>query len=71
LRHQTGANTLAQPAAGTTLLGTPASLSRPPDAALGTRAGPTRIRAVTADAGFTRLRRVAPTQFNQVYEVGT
>jgi SAM-dependent methyltransferase len=52
-----------------TLLCTPASLSQPPGAALGTQAGPARIRAVTADAGFTRFRRVAQTPFNHVYEV--
>lgn len=52
-----------------TLLCTPASLSQPPGAALGTQAGPARIRAVTAEAGFTRFRRVAQTPFNHVYEV--
>ncbi|HEX5201064.1 class I SAM-dependent methyltransferase [Paractinoplanes rhizophilus] len=52
-----------------TLLCTPASLSQPPGAALGTQAGPARIRAVTADAGFTRFRQVAQTPFNHVYEV--
>ncbi|MET0416097.1 MAG: class I SAM-dependent methyltransferase [Actinoplanes sp.] len=52
-----------------TLLCTPASLFQPPGAALGTQAGPARIRAVTADAGFTRFRRVAETPFNHVYEV--
>jgi SAM-dependent methyltransferase len=52
-----------------TLLCTPASLSQPPGAALGTQAGPARIRAVTADAGFTRFRLVAQTPFNHVYEV--
>jgi SAM-dependent methyltransferase len=51
-----------------TLLCTPASLSQPPGAALGTQAGPARIRAVTADAGFTRFRMVAQTPFNHVYE---
>ena len=52
-----------------TLLCTPASLSQPPGAALGTQAGPARIRAVTADAGFSRFRQVAQTPFNHVYEV--
>ncbi|MEV6492564.1 class I SAM-dependent methyltransferase, partial [Actinoplanes sp. NPDC051633] len=52
-----------------TLLCTPASLSQPPGAALGTQAGPARIRAVTAEAGFTRFRRVAETPFNHIYEV--
>ena len=52
-----------------TLLCTPASLSQPPGAALGTQAGPARIREVTAEAGFTRFRLVAQTPFNNVYEV--
>jgi 2-polyprenyl-3-methyl-5-hydroxy-6-metoxy-1,4-benzoquinol methylase len=52
-----------------TLLCTPAALSQPPGVALGTQAGPARIRAVTANAGFTRFRRVAQTPFNHVYEV--
>jgi SAM-dependent methyltransferase len=52
-----------------TLLCTPAPLSQPPGAALGTQAGPARIRALTADAGFTRFRQVAQTPFNHVYEV--
>jgi 2-polyprenyl-3-methyl-5-hydroxy-6-metoxy-1,4-benzoquinol methylase len=52
-----------------TLLCTPASLSQPVGAALGTQAGPDRIRAVTAEAGFTRFRLAAQTPFNHVYEV--
>jgi SAM-dependent methyltransferase len=51
------------------LLCTPASLSQPPGAALGTQAGPARIRDVTAEAGFTRFRLAAQTPFNNVYEV--
>jgi SAM-dependent methyltransferase len=52
-----------------TLLCTPASLAQPVAAALGTQAGPARIRAVTAEAGFTRFRIAAQTPFNNVYEV--
>jgi SAM-dependent methyltransferase len=51
------------------LLCTPASLSQPPGAALGTQAGPARIRDVAAQAGFTRFRLAAQTPFNNVYEV--
>jgi 2-polyprenyl-3-methyl-5-hydroxy-6-metoxy-1,4-benzoquinol methylase len=51
------------------LLCTPASLSQPVGAALGTQAGPNRIRAVTTEAGFTRFRLAAQTPFNHVYEV--
>lgn len=51
-----------------TLLCTPASLSQPPGAALGTQAGPARIRDVTSQAGFTRFRLAAQTPFNNVYE---
>jgi len=52
-----------------TLLCTPASLSQPVGAALGTQAGPARIRDVTTQAGFTRFRLAAQTPFNHVYEV--
>lgn len=52
-----------------TLLCTPASLSQPVGAALGTQAGPARIREVGAEAGFTRFRLAAQTPFNNVYEV--
>jgi SAM-dependent methyltransferase len=51
-----------------TLLCTPASLSQDVGLALGAQAGPARIGAVVAEAGFTRLRRVAETPFNHVYE---
>ena len=51
-----------------TLLCTPASLSQAVGLALGAQAGPARIAAVVAEAGFTRFRRVAETPFNHVYE---
>ncbi|MGV0653560.1 class I SAM-dependent methyltransferase [Mycolicibacterium thermoresistibile] len=52
-----------------TLLCTPASLSQPVGLALGTQAGPARIREVVTAAGFTRFRLVADTPFNNVFEV--
>ena len=52
-----------------TLLCTPASLSQSPGLALGTQAGPARIRDVTVAAGFTRFSTVASTPFNNVFEV--
>jgi SAM-dependent methyltransferase len=52
-----------------TLLCTPASLSQPVGAALGTQAGPARIRNVVTEAGFTRFRLAAQTPFNNVFEV--
>ncbi|MCR2783794.1 MULTISPECIES: class I SAM-dependent methyltransferase [unclassified Microbacterium] len=52
-----------------TLLCTPASLSQDVGLALGTQAGPARIRDVTAAGGFTRFRSVAETPFNRVLEV--
>jgi 2-polyprenyl-3-methyl-5-hydroxy-6-metoxy-1,4-benzoquinol methylase len=51
-----------------TLLCTPASLSQPVGLALGAQAGPARIGAVVAEAGFTRFRQVAATPFNLVFE---
>lgn len=51
-----------------TLLCTPASLSQDVGLALGTQAGPARIRDVTAAGGFTRFRSVAETPFNRVLE---
>ena len=51
-----------------TLLCTPASLSQDVGLALGAQAGPARIGAVVAEAGFTRFRRVAETPFNHVFE---
>jgi SAM-dependent methyltransferase len=52
-----------------TLLCTPASLSQDVGLALGTQAGPARIRDVATAGGFTRFARVAETPFNQVLEV--
>ena len=51
------------------LLCTPASLSQPVGAALGTQAGPARIRDVVTEAGFSRFRLAAQTPFNNVFEV--
>jgi 2-polyprenyl-3-methyl-5-hydroxy-6-metoxy-1,4-benzoquinol methylase len=52
-----------------TLLCTPSSLSQPVGLALGTQAGPARIRDVVTAAGFTRFRIAAQTPFHLVYEV--
>lgn len=52
-----------------TLLCTPASLSQDVGLALGTQAGPARIRDVAVAGGFTGFARVAETPFNQVFEV--
>ncbi|WBQ06945.1 class I SAM-dependent methyltransferase [Kribbella sp. CA-293567] len=52
-----------------TLLCTPASLSQDVGLALGTQAGPARIKYVTTAAGFTRFRTAAETPFNLVFEV--
>lgn len=52
-----------------TLLCTPSSLAQPVGLALGTQAGPARIRDVVTSAGFTRFREAARTPFNAVYEV--
>jgi SAM-dependent methyltransferase len=52
-----------------TLLCTPGSLSQDVGLALGTQAGPARIRDVTTAAGFTRFRTAAQTPFNLVFEV--
>jgi hypothetical protein len=52
-----------------TFLCTPSSLSQEVGLALGAQAGESRIRDVTAAAGFKRFRRVAETPFNAVYEV--
>ncbi|MGA8046334.1 MAG: class I SAM-dependent methyltransferase [Dermatophilaceae bacterium] len=52
-----------------TLLCTPASLSQDVGAALGTQAGPARIRAVAQEAGFGRFGTVATTPFNNVFEI--
>jgi len=52
-----------------TLLCTPASLSQEVGRALGTQAGPARIREVTTSAGFTHFRSAAETPFHRVLEV--
>jgi SAM-dependent methyltransferase len=52
-----------------TLLCTPSSLAQPVGLALGTCAGPARIRDVVTAAGFTRFRLAAQTPFNNVFEV--
>jgi SAM-dependent methyltransferase len=52
-----------------TLLCTPSSLSQPVGLALGTQAGPARIREVTTTAGFTRFRYATETPFNMVLEI--
>jgi SAM-dependent methyltransferase len=52
-----------------TLLCTPSSLAQDVGLALGTQAGPARIKDVTTSAGFTRFRIVAQTPFNNVLEV--
>ena len=41
---------------------------QPPGAALGTQAGPARIREIVSQAGFSRFRLAAQTPFNNVYE---
>ena len=52
-----------------TLLCTPCSLAQDVGLALGTQAGPARIRDVATAAGFTRFRVAAQTPFNLVYEI--
>ncbi len=52
-----------------TLLCTPASLSQEVGAALGTQAGPARIRDITTAAGFAEFRSAAETPFNRVLAV--
>jgi len=52
-----------------TLLCTPASLSQDVGLALGTQAGPAKIRDVSTAAGFTKFRTAATTPFNNVFEV--
>ena len=52
-----------------TLLCTPASLSQDVGLALGTQAGPAKIRDVSTAAGFTAFRTAANTPFNNVFEV--
>jgi SAM-dependent methyltransferase len=52
-----------------TLLCTPASLSQEVGLAIGTQAGPARIRDITTAAGFGQFRSAAETPFNRVLEV--
>jgi SAM-dependent methyltransferase len=52
-----------------TLLCTPASLSQEVGLAIGTQAGPARIRDITTAAGFTGFESVAETPFNRVLKV--
>nr|WP_090343226.1 class I SAM-dependent methyltransferase [Mycolicibacterium malmesburyense]CRL74150.1 type 12 methyltransferase [Mycolicibacterium malmesburyense] len=52
-----------------TLLCTPSSLAQPGRMALGTQAGPARIREVATAAGFRRFRLAAQTPFNNVFEI--
>jgi 2-polyprenyl-3-methyl-5-hydroxy-6-metoxy-1,4-benzoquinol methylase len=52
-----------------TLLCTPNSLSQEVGLALGTQAGPARLRAVVTEAGFGSSKVVAGTPFNMVLEV--
>lgn len=52
-----------------TLLCTPASLSQDVGLALGTQAGPSRLRDVATAAGFTRFRVAAQTPLNLVLEI--
>lgn len=52
-----------------TLLCTPSSLAQPGRAALGTQAGPARIREITEAAGFGGFRLAAQTPFNNVFAV--
>ena len=51
-----------------TLLCTPASLSQDVGAAIGTQAGPARIREIVIEAGFGDLRSAAETPFHRVLE---
>lgn len=52
-----------------TLLCTPGSLAQDVGLALGTQAGPARIRDVVTTGGFGSFRLVAQTPFHHVYEV--
>ena len=52
-----------------TLLCTPGSLSQDVGLAIGTQAGPARIRDIMTAAGFSRFRIAAQTPFNNVLEV--
>jgi SAM-dependent methyltransferase len=52
-----------------TLLCTPASLSQDVGLAIGTQAGPARVRDIMTAAGFSQFRIAAQTPFNNVLEV--
>jgi 2-polyprenyl-3-methyl-5-hydroxy-6-metoxy-1,4-benzoquinol methylase len=52
-----------------TFLCVPHAISEHASDALGNQAGEPRMRAIAAEAGFTRFRRAAETVFNIVYEV--
>jgi len=52
-----------------TLLCTPSSLAQEVGLALGTQAGPARIRDVVTAGGFTKFRTAAETPFNRVLEI--
>ena len=54
--------------AASTIICTPASLSRRVGLALGAQAGEARLREVVSAAGFTRFRRATETPFNLVLE---
>ena len=51
-----------------TFLCVPNALSQDGGYSLGAQAGEEPIRRLTADAGYTRFRRVAETPFNIIYE---
>jgi SAM-dependent methyltransferase len=55
--------------AGSLFLCVPNALSQPGGSALGAQAGEAAVRRLTAEAGFTRFRRVAQSPFNLAYEV--
>ena len=52
-----------------TLLCTPSSLAQDVGLALGTQAGPAKIRDVVTTSGFSRFASVASTPFNRVLEI--
>ncbi|WP_084596907.1 class I SAM-dependent methyltransferase [Nocardioides aequoreus] len=52
-----------------TLLCTPSALSQDVGLAIGTQAGPARVRDIVTAAGFTQFRIAAQTPFNNVLEV--
>lgn len=54
--------------AGSTFLCTPSALAQAGGHSLGAQAGPARLGAVLADAGFTRRRTAVATPFNLVLE---